>query len=493
MDKKKRNVLTLLGLFVLLSACLALYFFLPRGEDEEENAGVAEEITVDAIESDSIQRLEVKKKGKTEYVLVKKGDAWKLSGQENVPLDQDKVSALFSCLNPVKASKTLQKTEESMKEYGLQKPEYTIIVTGKDQEYRYDLGIAVPVEGGNYGLSQRNGSQVYCFAENLVSSLDIKTDSLIVRDELPQMEEEYMVYLKVDNKKGSDFEANAAKAGERVNTYSKWNITMPYQRPLAASLKNWSSVLGYFDSLTFGNLVEYDAGELKKYGLSNPSSVITVRYFETTGDYEPSGKSDSEEEVPEKYRKYHTLKLCIGDKKGKSYYACKQGSRNVYLMNEDVVENMTKLDVYEAMDHCVYATLATELKGYEAILDGTTLSVTRMAVKKSDGGDSDKNIWTLNGKQVPEDKESDFLMPYSNAYLLEYTERADDTVRPKKKKPVFTMIYHETKRDVVVKYYPYDGTNFYRVDRDGMNYFLVDKRSVDDVIKGFRAMEHIAD
>ena len=112
MDKKKRNVLTLFGLFVLLSACLALYFFLPRGEDEEENAGVAEEITVDAIESDSIQRLEVKKKGKTEYVLVKKGDAWKLTGQENVPLDQDKVSALFSCLNPVKASKTLQKTEE---------------------------------------------------------------------------------------------------------------------------------------------------------------------------------------------------------------------------------------------------------------------------------------------------------------------------------------------------------------------------------------------
>ena len=33
------------------------------------------------------------------------------------------------------------------------------------------------------------------------------------------------------------------------------------------------------------------------------------------------------------------------------------------------------------------------------------------------------------------------------------------------------MIYHEENRDVTVTYYPYDGTNFYRVDRDGMTYF----------------------
>ncbi len=66
-------------------------------------------------------------------------------------------------------------------------------------------------------------------------------------------------------------------------------------------------------------------------------------------------------------------------------------------------------------------------------------------------------------------------------------------MKPKKKEPVLTMIYHEEKRDVRVVYYPYDGTNFYRVDRDGMDYFLVDKRSVDDVIEKFRGIEHFAD
>lgn len=499
MSRKTRNLLTLAGLCVLLAGCLAIYFLMPKGKtsyvlEEEDNGGAANvsEITVDTIESDDIEQLEVKKKGKTSYVLVKNGDEWKLSGQEDVPLDETKVTALFSCLNPVKAAKTLEKTEDAVSEYGLKNPKYTVIVTAGGKKYQYDLGISVPVEGGYYGISSNNGDSIYCFAENLVSDLDIKTNALIVRDELPQMEEDYMVYLHVDNKKGSDFEAKVVDENERVDTYSRWNITMPYEKPLATSTMNWSSVLGYFDSLTFGNLVEYGAGNMKKYGLSSPSANITIRYFETTKDYEPKkDKSGEEEEIPEKYRKYHTVKLCIGNKKGESYYACQKGSRNVYLMNGDVVENMTKLNFYFAMDHCVYATLATKLKGYDVKYGNVTLSVTRTPVESSEDSSKEKNIWTLNGKQVPEEKESDFLMPYSNAYLLEYTELADDSVKPKKKKPVLTMIYHEEKRDVTVTYYPYDGTNFYRVDRDGMNYFLVDKRSVDDVIKGFKEIKTI--
>ncbi len=51
-----------------------------------------------------------------------------------------------------------------------------------------------------------------------------------------------------------------------------------------------------------------------------------------------------------------------------------------------------------------------------------------------------------------------------------------------------TIVYHEETRDVTVKYLPYDGTNFYRVDKDGMDYFLVDKRSVDDVVSAFESL-----
>lgn len=520
-SKRHKNLLILLGLCALLVVCIVLYLLVPKGGESEEGDSAeeaAQEITVDTIAGESIQKIEVKKDGKATYSLVKKGAEWKLSGQEKIPLDESKVMELFDCLNPVKATKTLDRTVEAISEYGLEKPAYTIIVTADGKEYQYDLGIEVPVEGGYYGLSSSNGDSIYCLSDSLVSDLDIDTKTLMVKDELPEIEEDYMVYLNVDNSSGRDFEALVVDEEDRVDTYSKWNITKPYKKPLATSIKDWSTILGYFNALTLGNLVEYDAENLDKYGLKYPSSVITIRYFETTADYEPeangnsAGDTDSdsedteeEETVPEKYRKYHTLTICVGKKTGESYYVCMKGSNNVYLGNGDVVEKMTKLNVFDAMDHCVYATLATKINGYEAIYGDTKLSVTRTPVEKTDdfsaeetSGDKaytknkEQNIWTLNGKTISAEDESEFLTPYSSAYLLEYTAKADDSVKPKNKKPVLTMIYHEENRDVTVTYYPYDGTNFYRVDRDGMNYFLVDKRSVDDIVKRFKNIEKFA-
>lgn len=513
---KKKNLFILLGLLALLSLSIALYFLVPQGEKEEagggdgQTASPVQEVTVDNISKEDIVALEVKKNGKTSYCLVKEKDSWKVSGQEAIPLDESKVTELFGCLAPVKAAKTLERTEDSLKDYGLEKPAYTIIVKTKEETYQYDIGIEVPVEGGYYGVSSTDNRWIYCMSASLVSDLNIDTNSLALRDELPEIDEDSMVYVSVDNRKGRDFEAEYAEEGERVNSYSKWNITKPMEKPLATSSKNWSTFLGYFNAMTFGNLVSYGEDNLGKYGLDIPSSIITVRYFETKADYQPesgdssdSGSADSasgEETVPEKYREYHTLKVRIGKKKSESYYACLDGSDHVYLLNGDVVEKMTKLNLFEAMDHCVYATLATKIDGYEAVYGNTKLTVTRTSEKKeessgesSDNSDKEKNIWTLNGKTISAEEESDFLTPYSSAYLLEYSAVADDSVKPKGKKPVLTMIYHESARDVTVSYYPYDGTNFYRVDRDGMNYFLVDKRSVDDIIKSFRKIEKLAE
>ena len=85
-----------------------------------------------------------------------------------------------------------------------------------------------------------------------------------------------------------------------------------------------------------------------------------------------------------------------------------------------------------------------------------------------------------------------FLSPYSLAYLLEYSGKADNKVKPKSSKPVLTIVYHENNRDVTVRYLPYDGINFYRVEKNGMDYFLVDKLSVDDIIKKFKGIEKLA-
>ena len=72
--------------------------------------------------------------------------------------------------------------------------------------------------------------------------------------------------------------------------------------------------------------------------------------------------------------------------------------------------------------------------------------------------------------------------------MLEFTSFAKNDVKPDSDEPVLKVVYHEKTRDVTVTYRPYDGTNFYRVDKDGMDYFLVDKLSVDAVIDAFKTL-----
>ena len=50
------------------------------------------------------------------------------------------------------------------------------------------------------------------------------------------------------------------------------------------------------------------------------------------------------------------------------------------------------------------------------------------------------------------------------------------------------IVYHEENQDVTIRYLPYDGTNFYRVDKNGEMLFLTDKRAVDDTAKAFVEM-----
>ena len=528
MSKQKKNLLTLLILFALLAVVLALYFFVPRGGNSgtEENSDAGETITVDTIDTGSIVRLRVKN-GDKELALEKKGKEWRFGDRGDIPLDEEAVSGLLSAFETVKATGSLSYDPDRLSEYGLDKPSMSITVETSDgREYAYSLGAGVPVKGGYYGIASKP-DKIYFLEQSLYDKMDINYKSLIKKDDLPEIEEDYMTYLHVDNQKGEDFEAKTVSEKEQVASYSSWNITKPYEKPLGTSIKDWKTTLGYFSALTFDELVEYGSKNPAKYGLDKPSAAITVRYYSAKDGYKPeedsqgdaqddasgekdagtensedSASSDSAPEIPEQYRQYKTVHLLVGNKKGEEYYVCLKGSRNVYTMSQAVVENMTKLDAYTAMDHSVYATLATDIKGYEVRCGKTKLKVTRTPVEDTEQNDSgtdttmknkEQNIWKLNGKQISAEDEQDFLTPYSSAYLLEFTSKAKSSVRPADKKPVLTIVYHEEKRDVTVKYLPYDGTNFYRVDKDGMDYFLVDKRSVDDVIAKFRGIEKLGE
>lgn len=507
MSKGKKQVLTLVGLCVLVAAAIVLYFLVPQGEDEKtgEQESTAETVRVFQVEKDNITAISVSREGEESISLHKEEAGWKLENLPEAPVDQEAVESMFQALSPVTATKELAGDGGSKQEYGLEKPQMTVKITTSDgKSHEIYFGDTVPVGGGNYGMTAES-DKIYTFADTLYSSLDVEKNSLISKEEVAEINADYLTKISVKNKSKTTFLAEIVSDDKKVDAYTNWVITKPYKKPLAGSSTNdWATLQSFYTTVSFDALVEYQCTDKKKYGLEQPAAEIQVGYFDLKDGYEIPEEEDSDSVstvgkstnkanvVPKKYQdpKGYTLYVGKKDENG-DYYVSLKGSEHVYTLSADKTENMMGADAYTYMDHSVYSTLATDIKGYEVTIghSGKKITVTHDSEKGEDG--KEKNIWTLNGKTVPADKEDTFLTPYSKAFLLEFTSAAKDSVKPESKDPVLTAVYHEEGRDVTVRYLPYDGTNFYRVDKDGMDYFLVDKMSVDAVIEAFESLSDL--
>ncbi len=504
MAKGKKRAVTLIALCVLMAAAIGLYVFLPEGEsdDDKDGAADAETIEVMKVASDQISSVRISGEGREDISLVREGDEWKLSDLPKAPLDKEAVEGMFTNLDPVKAVQRLDVTELS--EYGLDDPQMIVTIGMSDgAEYELKFGQTVPAAGGMYGMCGGE-KDIYTFEEALFSSFDVEKNTLIQKEELAGIDPDHLTSISVCQDGKETFLAEVVSDDKKVDAYTNWVISKPCKKPLAgSSTEDWSTMQGYFTNVTFGDLVEYGCKDLGKYGLDQPSSYVDVKYFEVKDGYEVPEETESPDSgakaggsqnkantVPDEYKDAKHYRLLFGKKMADGdYYVCLDGSDQVYTLAAQNVEQMLGVDAYTYMDHCVYSTLATDITGYDVTIGKKKISVSHTT--EQDEGGNQKNVWTLNGTRVPDSKEEEFLTPYSKQYLLEFTSAAKDSVKPDSKEPIMTIVFHEEKRDVTVRYLPYDGTNFYRVDKDGMDYFLVDKRSVDDVAAAFGSLLEI--
>ena len=238
-----------------------------RKKEEADGDKDNGQITVDTIAADTIETISFEKDGKTVWSLKRSKENWKMAEDDSIPVNEEKVSAITDALNPVTATEKMETISGGLENYGLKTPAMKLSVTAKDgREYVYEIGLKVPKENKGYYSKSNAGNTVYCLNDALISSVDIPRNSIIQMDSLPSIETDYMTYIRVNNRKGSDFEAKRVSDKEKVDFYSNWNITKPYARPLATSASKWNTTLGYFNALTYTELVEYRANDLKPYG-----------------------------------------------------------------------------------------------------------------------------------------------------------------------------------------------------------------------------------
>ena len=231
--------------------------------------------------------------------FVKKNGSWFYKKDSEFPLEQSYLIALASQFQKIEAVRKLE-NGDSLKDYGLDQPAYTIKVKDKKgTATAYYIGNA---SGDNYYLTLDDKSTVYTVSADLLSGLSYSLNDMMRTDTFPTLS-------------SGNLKKVVVTSGGKKKTYT------------SKSKNEMDSIAGGLGVFTFGDCQNYSVKDkdLAKYGLNSKSRItVDIDYKDT------------------KTKKTKSITLYIGSKdKGKeNYYVKLKDSKMVYLSDADIVKNI---------------------------------------------------------------------------------------------------------------------------------------------------------
>lgn len=231
--------------------------------------------------------------------FVKRNGTWFYEKDSEFPVEQSYLTSMASQFQKIEAVRKL-KNGDSLKDYGLEQPAYTIRVKDKKgTQTTYYIG---NTSGDNYYLTLDDKSTVYTVSADLLSGLSYSLNDMMQTDTFPTLSSGNLKKVVITN-------------GCRKKTYT------------SKSKNDMDSIAGGLGVFTFGDCQNYSVKDkdLAKYGLDSESRVtVDITYKDT------------------ETKKSKSLTLYIGskDKSGESYYVKLKDSKMVYLSDADIVKNI---------------------------------------------------------------------------------------------------------------------------------------------------------
>ena len=231
--------------------------------------------------------------------FVKRNGTWFYEKDSEFPVEQSYLTSMASQFQKIEAVRKL-KNGDSLKDYGLEQPAYTIRVKDKKgTQTPYYIG---NTSGDNYYLTLDDKSTVYTVSADLLSGLSYSLNDMMQTDTFPTLSSGNLKKVVITN-------------GSRKKTYT------------SKSKNDMDSIAGGLGVFTFGDCQNYSVKDkdLAKYGLDSDSRVtVDITYKDT------------------ETKKSKSLTLYIGskDKSGENYYVKLKDSKMVYLSDADIVKNI---------------------------------------------------------------------------------------------------------------------------------------------------------
>ncbi len=481
---KKRSstlILLLLAMIALILAC----FWITGYKEKEAKIETGEETSEESIISldvDTIKSIYFKNENAEMTLLLNDQGVWKSAEDDDLPLNQSNAENMKNAFAKVNSSRTITEGMEDLASFGLDNPAIHVVVTDHDGA-KTDLliGDKLPVGSGYYAILN-GGKEIYVINNSFYNNFNIKAKEMVSVESIPTITASNITYLSVKNQEKPNFEVTYDEnLNSDYSTFTKWIIKQPYPTDIAADADALTSLFGNYTDLTFLSCADYRATDLSKYGLKDPTAVITLKY------HEEEGKEEKE------------FALFIGsrDEEG-NYYVKLKDSNAVNTLGSDTVSKLLEIDVYSYAYHNINLFLLDAIDSVDIKLKDQTYTLlverskqnadTEESTDKADDAKSDTDSikYYVNGSLV---EESEFKNLYQQI-ISPTTEReipaeyylSSSTNRT----PIMTVTYHFTDgHSVAIQYLPYD-ESYYVVDNNGVEYFLTDLRVINDIAEAVK-------
>ena len=508
--KKKGKMAACLILLVLLLAVLVVLTKKNSTADADSgssNSGADAEKVVD-FSKDDVTALSFQIDGETVSFTKTAGDddtdIWTYDQEDGFPLDEGKITNVLSSLSSMTAERVIEGDEiDSMADFGLETPSQEVVVTAGDEKTTIHVGDKNS-SSRYYIYLNDDTSKVYLVSTSLGTMFPSDMMEWATTESMPSVTAENITKLQVEGENGYTLTKEVSAADSALQT-DEWQVVDADGAAHGGDADSIGTMTSAVASLSFGDLVTYNASDLSQYGLDQPKTTIRVHYTEeqeveaddtTTADTSSDSTTDSassdstatsssSETTTVTVEKDLVLYVGNANEDGGSYYVKLDGSNEVHLMTASNVETFTGKKASDFWNMYIGMENVSDLTSLDITYNGETKTYVRhVEEKKDDDSDSTtQEISYICGDETID--KSTFTTFYSSLIGLKAQTKDESLVQAKDAE--FTAVFHMTDGDLTFAYSPYDSSFYYTVDEDGVP-SLVNKNNVKTMVENYDAL-----
>ncbi len=392
---------------------------------------------------------------------------------------------------------------DSMADFGLETPSQEVVVTTGDGETTIHVG---DKNGSSkyYVYLNDDTSKVYMVSTPLGTMFPSDMMEWATSDSMPSVTADNITKLQVEGENGYTLTLETSAADSTLGV-AEWTVEDTAGKTHSGSSDSISTMTSAVASLSFGDLVTYNATDLSQYGLDQPKTTIRVHYTEeqevesddtTTADTssdstadsassDSTSSSSSSETTTVTVEKDLVLYVGNATEDGGSYYAMLDGSNEVHLITASNIETFTGKTAPDFWNMNIGMENVADLTSLDITYNGETKTYVRHVeeVKDEDSDSTTQEISYTCGDETID--KSTFTTFYSS--LIGMTAQKKDESLAQAQDVEFTAVFHMKDGDLTFAYSPYDSSFYYTTDEDGVP-SLVNKNNVKTMLENYNTL-----